>query len=69
MEMNNTISLLAHSPLLGTTRDHLERGLRVILHHPYAIYYRVTEQEITIVRVLHSARDIISIAEHGGIIH
>jgi toxin ParE1/3/4 len=32
----------------------------------YAIYYLHNEQELVIVRVLHSARDAAAVAEHGG---
>ncbi len=51
---------------MGTTRDQLGVKLRVTFHHPYAIYYQVSEQELVIIRILHGARDSVAIAEHGG---
>jgi plasmid stabilization system protein ParE len=38
----------------------------VIFHGCYAIYYVPREDELVVVRVLHSARDVTAIAEHGG---
>jgi toxin ParE1/3/4 len=36
------------------------------LHHNHAIYYRPLADAIVIIRVLHGARDVVAIAEHGG---
>jgi toxin ParE1/3/4 len=48
--------LLVH-PELGPRRDDLAPGLRVHFHQKYALYYRYTDSEVTIVRVLHGSRD------------
>lgn len=48
--------LLSH-PELGPARDHLAPGLRVHLFRDYAFYYRYTDTEVIIIRVLHGARD------------
>ena len=55
-----------HFPLAAPARDQLAPGLRVTFHGAYAIDYRPHPDEIVIVRVLHGARDIAAIAEHGG---
>lgn len=57
------------SPLMGTPREQFAVGLRVTFHHPYAIYYQVSEPELIIVRVLHGARDVAAMAEQGGFLH
>jgi toxin ParE1/3/4 len=49
--------LEAH-PLLGRAREELLPGLRSLPYRRYVIFYRVTADDIEIVRVLHSARDI-----------
>jgi len=41
--------------------------LRVTFHGAYAIYYKPRLDELVIVRVLHGARDIVTIAERGGL--
>jgi toxin ParE1/3/4 len=64
-----TIEVVRQSPLMGPTREPLGSGLRVTFHHPYAIYYHVTDRELIIVRVLHGARDTAAIAEQGGFLH
>jgi toxin ParE1/3/4 len=60
------IGQAARFPFSGAPRPHLSKGLRVLFHERYAIYYLPGEEEIVIVRVLHGARDIAAIAEEGG---
>jgi toxin ParE1/3/4 len=43
----------------------LAAGLRVTFHGRYAIYYKTYADALGIVRVLHGARDIAKMAEHG----
>ncbi len=57
---------LLRSPLMGSPREQLGAGLRVIFHSLYAIYYLPTGRELVSVRVLHSARDAAAVAEQGG---
>jgi toxin ParE1/3/4 len=54
-------------PLSGAPREQLGRDLRVATSRPYAIYYLVRDAEVTIVRVLHGARDVDALAEDGGL--
>lgn len=61
-----TCARLLDFPSSGVSRDRLARGLRVVFQGNYAVYYTLAETEITLVRVLHSARDAAAIAEHGG---
>jgi len=42
---------------IGPRREHLGAGLRVHFHRDYALYYRFSESEVIIVRVVHGARD------------
>ncbi len=53
-------------PGSGVRRDQLARGLRVIVHRAYAIYYLADAVEVVIVRVIHGARDVAALAERGG---
>ena len=39
-------------------RDEVVPGLRSMLVHPYTIFYRVDDQAVEIVRVLHERRDL-----------
>jgi toxin ParE1/3/4 len=52
---------LRHHPALGPNRDHLAKGLHVHFHRDYAIYYRFTDTELVIVRVVHGSRDAIAL--------
>jgi plasmid stabilization system protein ParE len=52
---------LQHIARLGYTgapRDDVRPGLRLTVHGRYNIYFRVTDTEAIIVRVVHSARDV-----------
>lgn len=50
--------IIQNHPEIGTRRDRLAAGLRVHLHRDYALYYRFTDIEVIIVRVVHGARDV-----------
>jgi hypothetical protein len=49
---------LSQRPFLGRPRTELMSGLRSILVHPYAVIYRITDDAVEIVRVLHERRDL-----------
>jgi len=44
-------------PEIGPRRDYLAKGLRAHFHRDYVLYYRFTDTEVIIVRVVHGARD------------
>jgi toxin ParE1/3/4 len=50
--------LLSRHPLLGQAREELLAGLRSLSVGNYVVYYRVRENRVQIVRVLHGARDV-----------
>ena len=61
LERVDTITLLlSDQPGMGHHCDHLIPGLRAmrVLRSPYVIYYRPESDGITLVRILHGARDI-----------
>lgn len=66
--VHKTLEVVRKSPRMGAMREQLSEGLRVTFHHPYAIYYRITKQELIIIRVLHGARDAAAISEQGGFV-
>ena len=45
-------------PLTWRTRDEVMPGLRSVTAHPYVVFYRVENDAVEIVRVLHQRRDI-----------
>lgn len=52
---------LEYWPHAGRPRDGLLPGLRSVLAVPYVIFYRVQNDVVEVVRVLHGRRDIDSI--------
>jgi toxin ParE1/3/4 len=48
-------------PLAWRARNELMPGLRSILVHPYALFYRVKGDTIEVVRVLHQRRNIAAV--------
>jgi toxin ParE1/3/4 len=55
--LTDRLEPLREFPGLGAPRDELAHGLRAVIYGNYAIYYRATNNEVIIVRVLHGARD------------
>jgi len=53
-------------PMAHPERRQLAPELRVVFHGAYAIYYRPDDATVTIVRVVHGARDLGAIVDQGG---
>ncbi len=51
-------ALLDTQPLSGSPREKVGAGLRRIVVGSYLVFYRVDDQEIEILRILHSRRNI-----------
>lgn len=49
---------LLHHPGIGTPREQLAPGLRCLPYKNYCIYYVFDDVAVTIVRVVHGARDV-----------
>lgn len=61
-KINESIHLLAQQPLMGRERPELRAGLRSWpTSTPYILYYTLDPDSLTIIRVLHHARDIQSV--------
>nr|WP_244594199.1 type II toxin-antitoxin system RelE/ParE family toxin [Rhodoblastus sphagnicola] len=56
----------AQFPMGNPLRPQLGPALRVAFSGSYAIYYLPSDSEIIVVRVLHGARDLAALIEHGG---
>lgn len=56
-EIAEAAGRLADRPYLGRPREELLPGLRSLLAHPHSVFYRVTDDSIEIVPVLHERRD------------
>ncbi len=52
---------LSTAPLAGRARDEFGEGLRSFPYDSYVAFYRITENAVEIVRVIHGARDLGSI--------
>lgn len=49
---------LARTPNIGAPRTELGKDLRMLPHRRYLTFYRVEDNHVRILRILHSARDI-----------
>jgi toxin ParE1/3/4 len=56
----------AEQPLLRRPRDDIAPGLRSVLVHPYAVFYRVADDAVEVMRVLHQRRDLAAILGRRG---
>lgn len=52
------IALLADRPFAGQERPEFRDGIRTISRHPHRILYVAADDLVTIIRVLHHARDV-----------
>lgn len=57
-ELERFFNLLLTKPSLGMTYDHVRKGMRRIVKKGYRILYRIDDDGIVIVRILHPRRDI-----------
>jgi toxin ParE1/3/4 len=57
-EFEGCLELLASKPQLGKKRTDIRKGLRSFKLASHIIFYRVMEDRIRVVRVLHASRDL-----------
>lgn len=57
-KIKKSLDRLARQPRAGRDRSELAPDLRSFAIRPYVIFYRVIDDDIELVRVLHGARDI-----------
>ncbi|MBO6573459.1 MAG: type II toxin-antitoxin system RelE/ParE family toxin [Balneola sp.] len=57
-ELDTIFTDLVKSPELGRKRDEIKFGLISIVQESHVIFYRVLEDRIRIIRILHVSRDI-----------
>jgi toxin ParE1/3/4 len=65
-EIASCVDRLSRHPLSGRPRTELSPGLRSVLILPYSVFYRVTEEAVEIVRVLHERRDLPAALKKGN---
>lgn len=49
---------MADLGLTGSPRDWVRPGLRLHVHGKYCAYFRVTDDDLVVIRVVHGARDV-----------
>ena len=57
-KINTKCQLLADSPRAGVRRDDLAPGLLCLLEGKYLIFYRIIDETVEILRILHGARNL-----------
>jgi len=62
-ELQIQCTRLVDQPDLGVSHEDCAKGLRMISHGRYLIFYCRNESGILVERVLHSARDIVQLFE------
>ncbi len=61
--LDRAIDELGDLPEIGPTRDDLRPGLRSRLVGEHIVFYRVTQREIRVSRILHARQDPFAAAE------
>lgn len=57
-EIDDIFQNLIINPQLGKTRNEIKQGLHSFPKDNHVIFYRISEDHIRIVRILHGSRDI-----------
>ncbi|HEY1751166.1 MAG TPA: type II toxin-antitoxin system RelE/ParE family toxin [Caulobacteraceae bacterium] len=57
-ELRDHALRIGHAPEAPPRRDDLADGLRMAVHRPYLIFFRIEADAVRIERVLHGARDL-----------
>jgi toxin ParE1/3/4 len=60
-ELRSQAERIGAFPLAYPSRDDLDAGLRMAVHRPYLIFFRVESDHVRVERVLHGARDLGSV--------
>lgn len=58
IELRDHFELLATNPEIGKRRNEIKHGLYSLPYASHIIFYRILENQIRIVRVLHGSRDL-----------
>ena len=53
---NRTFAVLLERPLIGSSRSDLAPGVRAFSHRSHRIYFRVIDEDIQVLRILHHAQ-------------
>jgi len=67
-DIDQACGTLQEWPYSGRPRDELLPGIRSVPVHPYVVFYRVRNEAVEVVRVLHGHRDVdaIFVTPTGG---
>jgi toxin ParE1/3/4 len=66
-ELRDHAMRIATAPEALPRRDDLADGLRMAVHRPYLIFFRIEAEAVRIERVLHGARDLrVLFGDEGG---
>lgn len=57
-QLEQTLHTIAAMPHMGKQRPELHPNIRSVIHEHYVIFYRLMQEGVEIVRVLHTARDM-----------
>jgi toxin ParE1/3/4 len=56
--LRDRASELLHFPELGRARDEIHPGLRSLLARNHLLFYRIEDQEVQVLRILHGSMDL-----------
>jgi toxin ParE1/3/4 len=60
-ELDSALQLLINTREIGKERNEIKIGLRSLPKNKHVIFYRLLEDRVRVVRVLHSSRDILKL--------
>ncbi len=65
-DLTSRLRMVADQPRMGRVRDDLASGVRSIVVGRYVIFYRHSDDEIIVIRIIHGSRDIPRVFDEAG---
>ena len=56
--LKHCLELLSEHPAMGSTAEHIRAGYRRFTHESHVVFYRVNQDGILVIRVLHRRMDV-----------
>ncbi|WP_417687191.1 type II toxin-antitoxin system RelE/ParE family toxin [Roseibium sp.] len=57
-ELSSKLEWIAESGFSGVARDWIRPGLRAVIYRERCIYYRINDDAVTILRIVHERQDV-----------
>ncbi len=65
-DLTSRLRMIADQPRMGRERDDLASGVRSTVVGRYVVFYRYSDVEMVVLRIIHGSRDIPRVFDEAG---